>query len=61
MPSLNRNDKVQCERCGTETSRINLARHKKRCSVGTLYCAKCPNISRRSQADLNFHIGRKDS
>ena len=36
-------------------------RHKKRCSVGTVYCAKCPNFSTRSQADLNFHILEKHS
>ena len=29
MPSLNRNEKVTCENCGTQTTRLNLGRHKK--------------------------------
>ena len=58
MPSLNRNEKVTCENCGTQTTKLNLARHKKRCSVGTLYC---PNFSKKSQNDLNYHIAKKHS
>ena len=42
MLSLNRNEKVLCETCGTQTTKPNLARHKKRCSVGTLYCTTVP-------------------
>ena len=30
MPSLNRNEKFTCEKCGTQTTKLNLARHKKR-------------------------------
>ena len=58
MLSFNHDDKVTCENCGTETTKINLAGHKKKCSVGTPYCAKCPNFSTRSLADLNFHIAK---
>ena len=61
MPSLNRNEKVTCENCGTQTTKLNLARHKKRCTVGTLYCTHCPNFSRKSQNDLNYHIAKKHS
>ena len=61
MPSLNRNGKVTCENCGTQTTRVILARHGKRCSFGTLFCDKCPNFSTSSQADLNFHIAKKHS
>ena len=61
MPSLNRNEKVTCENCGTQTTKLNLARHKKRCSVGTLYCTYCPNFSTMSQNDLNYHIAKKHS
>ena len=61
MPSLNRYDKVTCENCGTQTTKLNLARHKKRCSVGTLYCNQCPNFSTKSQNDLNYHIAKKHS
>ena len=29
MPSPNRNGKVTCQKCGTETTRLNLAHHKR--------------------------------
>ena len=29
MPSFNRNDKVSCENCGTQTTRVKTARDKK--------------------------------
>ena len=61
MPSLNRNEKITFENCGTQTTKLNLARHKKRCSVGTLYCTHCPNFSTKSQNDLNYHISKKHS
>ena len=61
MFSLNRNEKITCENCGTQTTKLNLARHKKRCSVGTLYCTHCPNFSAKSQNDLNYHIAKKHS
>ena len=61
MPSLNRNEKITCDNCGTQTTKLDLARHKKRCSVGTLYCTQCPNFSAKSQIDLNYHIVKKDS
>ena len=59
MPALDRNQKVGCDNCGTLVSKQNLAKHKKKCSVGTLYCSKCPNFSTKSQNDLNFHIAKK--
>ena len=61
MPSLNRNGKVTCDNCGTQTTRNKIIRHKKRCSVGTLYCTPCPNFSTKSQNDLNYHIAKKHS
>ena len=61
MPSLNRNEKFTCENCGTQITKLNLARHKKSCSVGTLYCTQCPNFSTKSQNDLNYHIAKKYS
>ena len=61
MPSLNRYEKVTCENCGTQTTKPNLARHKKRCSVGTLCCTQCPNFSTKSQNDLNYHFAKKHS
>ena len=61
MPSLIRKEKVSCEYCGTQVTRVNLSRHKKRCSAGTLYCTQCPNFSTLSQDDLNYHIAKKHS
>ena len=61
MPLLNRKEKVICENCGTQTTKLNLARHKKRCSIGTLYCTQGPNFSTKSQNDLNYHIAKKHS
>ena len=61
MPSLNRNEKITCENCGNQTTRNNILRHKKRCSVGTLYCTQCPNFSTKSRNDLNYHIAKKHS
>ena len=61
MPSLNRNEKVTCYNCGTQTTKLNLARLKKRCSVGTLFCTQGPNFSTKSQSDLIYHIAKKHS
>ena len=61
LPSLNQNDKVTCDNCGIQTTKLNLARHKKRCSVATLYCTQCPNFSTKSQSDLNDHTAKKNS
>ena len=61
MPSLNRNEKITCEDCGTQFRKADSSRHKKRCTAGTLYCKQCPNFSTKSKADLNFHIAKKHS
>ena len=61
MPFLNRYEKFTCENCGTQTTKPNLARLKKRCSAGTLYCTQCPKFSTKSLIDLNYHIAEKHS
>ena len=61
MPSLNRCEKITCGNCGTQTAKLNLARHKKRCSASTLHCSQCPNLSTNLQNDLNYHIAKKHS
>ena len=58
MPSLIREEKVTCENCGTQTTRNNIVRHKKRCSVDTWYCTHCPNFSTKT---LKYHIAKKHS
>ena len=61
MPSFIRKEKVACEHCGTQVTRSNIVRHKKRCSAGTLYCTQCPNFSTLSRDDLNYHVAKKHS
>ena len=61
MSSLNRNEKATCENCGTQTTKFNLARHKKSCSAGTLFCTQCPKFSTKAQIDLNYNIAKKHS
>ena len=61
MPSLNRYEKFKCENCGTQTTKLNLARDKKSCSVGALYCTQCLNFSTKSQNVVNYHIAKKHS
>ena len=61
MPALDRNVKVTCENCGTSVTKINLSRHRLRCSGGILYCPKCPNFSTKSRDDLNYHIAKQHS
>ena len=61
MPSLIRKEKITCENCGTQTTRNNIVRRKKRCSAGTLYCTQGPNFSTLSQDDLNYHIAKQHS
>ena len=61
MPALDRNVKVVCENCGTSVTKINLSRHKSRCSGGTLYCPKCPNFSTKSRDDLIYHFAKQHS
>ena len=59
MPSLNRNEKVTCEICGVQITKLNLARHRKSFSAGTLYRTQCPNFSTKSRVDLKYHIVKK--
>ena len=61
MLALDRNVKVTCGNCGTSVRKINLSRHKSRCSGGALYCPKCPNSSTKSREYLNYHIAKKHS
>ena len=61
MPALDRNVKVTCENCGVQITKYNLARHKKSCSAGTLYCSKCPIFFTKSRDDLNCHIAKQHS
>ena len=61
MPSLNRYEKVTCENCGSQTTKLNLARHKKSFSAGILDCSQCPNFSANSQNLMNYYFAKKHS
>ena len=61
MPSFIRKEKNTCENCGTQTTRNNIVRLRKRCSVATGYCTQCPNFSTKSQNVLNYHTAKKHS
>ena len=61
MLFLNRYEKVTCENCGTQITKDHLARHKKSCSAGTLYCSKCPNFFTKSRDDSIYHIAKQHS
>ena len=61
MLSLNGNEKITFENCGTSVTKINLSRHKTRCNGGALYCPKCPNFSTKSKEDLNYQIAKQHS
>ena len=61
LPSLNRYEKVTCQNCGTQTTKPNLARHKKSCSAGSLYCTHCPSLITKSQKWSQLHIAKKHS
>ena len=50
---------ITCENCGVHIRKLNLARHKKSCSAGTLYSTQCPNFSTKSRDDLNYHIAKQ--
>ena len=61
MPSLISIEKVNCENCGTRTTRLHLARHEKRCSAGSVAFPSSTNFSTKSRAELKYHIAKKHS
>ena len=60
-PFSNRYEKVKCDNCSTQTTKLNLGPHQKSCSAETLYCSQCPNFPTKSQNDLNYRIAKKHS
>ena len=61
MPGLNRKEKVLWENCGTQTAKLNLNRHKKRCSSETLISPSCTQFSTKSRAEKSYHFVKKRS
>ena len=61
MTSLNRNKEANSGNCGTQTTRLNLARPKMIYCAGTLYCTQCPNFLTKSRAGKKYHNARNNS
>ena len=61
MPSLNLNEKLICEDCCTQITKLNPPRHKMKPSAGTLYCTQCLNSSTKSQNELNHQFAETHS
>ena len=59
MAALDRNVKVTCGNCGSSVTKQKLSRNKSWCSVGALYCSKCPSFSTKSRNDLDYYIAKK--
>ena len=61
MVSLNHNVETTYEKCGTQTTKLIIACHKKRCAVGTLHWTQRPKLSTKCDNDLNYHNAKKNS
>ena len=59
MPGPSCNIKNTCENCGTQITKLNLARHKTKCSVGSLICPSFTNFSTKTRAEMNYHLAKK--
>ena len=53
--------KLHVKNAVCKLQKLNLARHKKSCSAGTIYCPKCPIFFTKSRDDLNYHIAKQHS
>ena len=58
MPSLKRNEKVQCGDCGNMYVRQHAARHRKRCAKGVISCPDCKYFT-YNQQEMNYHMAKK--
>ena len=58
MPALDRNLPVKCTKCNKMVVEKNMARQKKSCDSGTLYCPKCPHFCTKKKEDMNYHIAK---
>ena len=61
FPYFNRYEKVTCDNCANQTTKLILARHMNSCSAGTLHCTQCTNLFTKSQNDLNYHTAKRHS
>ena len=61
MPSFNRNEKVFCQNCGTQTTRQILGNHKTRFFAATITYPPGANVSTNSRAETKFYIIKNHS
>ena len=54
MLSLNRIEKSNFENCRSQKFKLNIARQKNNCSIGTLFCTQWAIISTKPQNDLSL-------
>ena len=59
MPAKYRNLSVNCQKCGKSVIKANIARHRKTCMMGTLYCKKrnC-NFATKNCAELSYLVAK---
>ena len=59
MPAKDQNLPVNCENFGKSVVKAHIARHRKTCMMGTLYCKKrnC-NFAAKNAAELSYHIAK---
>ena len=59
MPAKDQHLQISCEKCGKAIVKYHIARHRKTCSSGTLYCKKrnC-NFATKNSAELSYHIAK---
>ena len=58
MPSLDRNEKVQCGDSGNMYVRQHAARHRKSCQAGLISCPDCKYFTYNKQ-EMNYHVAKK--
>ena len=58
MPSLNRNEKVQCGDCGNLYVRAHAVRHRNIFSNGVISCPECRYFT-YNQQEVNYHVAKK--
>ena len=59
MPSLNRNEKVQCWDCGNMYVCQHAARHRKSCQAGIISCPDCKYFTTYHKQEMKFHVTKK--
>ena len=59
MPAKDRNLPINCEKCVKSFVKAHIARHRKTCMMGTLYCKKKNyNFATKNAAEFSYHIAK---